>query len=111
MSRLREFLKKRAPRDGFSLVELMIIMVILGIIAAIGIPGFMKWLPDYHLKSAARDLRASFQLARITAIKTGNNCTIAFNQPVGSDTYDYVVFEDADNDLVLDNSEIPDIEN
>ena len=57
------------------------------------------------MKSAARDLRASFQLARVTAIKSGANGTITFNQAVGSDTYDYVVFEDTDNDLVLDTAE------
>ncbi len=101
--------KMKSMHDGFSLAELMTVIAILGIITAIAIPGFIKWLPDYYLKSAARDLRASFQLARTTAIKTGALCTITFNQPVDGDTYDYVVFQDADNDLSLDSSETTDI--
>ncbi len=89
--------------------ELMVAVGIFGIISVIAIPGFIQWLPNYYLKSAANDLRASFHLARITAIKTGANCTVTFNQPVDSITYDYVVFQDADNDMVLDNTETSNI--
>ena len=110
MQIMREFHKKETAHAGFSLTELMTVIAVLGIMVAIAVPGFIKWLPDCYLKSAARDLRASFQLARITAIKTGANCTITFNQTVDSDTCDgdpcdYVVFQDEDNDLVLDSSE------
>ena len=83
----------------------MTVIAIMGIAAAIAVPSFLRWLPDYYLKSAARDLRSAFQLARITAIKSGTNCTITFNQPVDGDTYDYVIFQDANNDLELNNSE------
>jgi type IV fimbrial biogenesis protein FimT len=102
---MRAFKKKINTHDGFSLAELMTVIAIIGIMTAFAVPGFIKWLPNYYLKSAARDLRGSFQLARTTAIKSGTNCTITFNQPVDGETYDYVVFRDADNNLVLDNSE------
>lgn len=103
--KIMNLLKISKQNDGFSLAELLTVFTVIGIVAAIAAPGFIKWLPDYYLKSAARDLRASFQLARITAIKSGTNCAITFNQSVGGDTYDYVVFQDTDNDLVLDNTE------
>lgn len=109
MSEKREFPKMKSRYDGFSLAELMTVIAIMGIVVAIAVPGFLKWLPDYYLKSAARDLRAGFQLARTTAIRSGANCTITFNQAVDGVTYDYVVFQDADNDLVLDSAEATDI--
>ncbi len=103
--KMSAFPKKISTHSGFSLAEVMTVIAIIGIVSAIAVPGFVGWLPDYYLKSAARDLRAGFQLAKITAIKSGRNCTITFNQPVDGDTYDYVIFQDADNDLELDNSE------
>lgn len=106
---MREFIESKKANQGFSLLELMVTIGILGIVAAIAVPGFIRWLPDYYLKSAARDLRSNFQVAKIAAIKSGTNCTITFNQPVDSETYGYVIFQDTDNDLELDNAETANI--
>ena len=102
-------MKRIKLQNGFSLIELMVTVGIFSIIAAIAVPGFIKWLPNYYLKSAANGLRASFNLARITAIKSGANCTVSFEQLVDGVTYDYVVFQDADNDMVLDDAETANI--
>jgi prepilin-type N-terminal cleavage/methylation domain-containing protein len=37
--------------DGFSLAELMAVIGIMGIIAAVTVPGFLQWLPNYYLKA------------------------------------------------------------
>jgi prepilin-type N-terminal cleavage/methylation domain-containing protein len=43
-------------KSGFTVVELLVVLAVLAIFFAIGVPNFMSWIPKYRLKSAARDL-------------------------------------------------------
>ena len=71
-------------KNGFTLIELLITFVILGIATSIAIPGFARWLPDSRLRSAARDLYSSMQLARLGAIKENGEWAVVFNAGGGS---------------------------
>jgi prepilin-type N-terminal cleavage/methylation domain-containing protein len=72
---------------GFSLIELLILIAILGVLAAIAIPGFSVLLPDYRLRTAARDLQSNMQLAKIGAIKANSNWAIVFDPGVTPGRY------------------------
>ena len=72
-------------KDGFTLIELIVVIAIMGIAAAIAIPGFSRWLPDSRLKSATRDVYSSMQLAKLGAIKANADWAIVFN--AGSNSY------------------------
>lgn len=101
------FLNNSQQRQaGLTLVELMIAIAIIGILSAIAIPNYLSWLPNYRLKSAARDLQGHFQTAKLEAIKRGANVSIQVNTgayvPAGR-VGSYVVFVDSNTNNAYDN--------
>ena len=89
-------------KNGFTILELIVIIAILAVLLLIAIPGFSRWLPNYRLRAATRDLFSNFQHAKLTAIKRHRTCAISFNQDIGGTIYDYVVYVDTGNNLELD---------
>ena len=66
-------------KKGFSLVELMVVIAIIGIIAAISSLNLVTGLPKYRLKRASRDITSRLRQARSTAIKTSSTIIIQFD--------------------------------
>jgi len=64
--------------SGFTLIELVIVIVVLVILAAVSVPIFLSWLPEYRLRSAADDLYAHLQHAKMQAIRNNNNWAVQF---------------------------------
>ena len=67
-------------KSGFTIIELIIVIAVLGILTAVGVPNFLSWLPKYRLKSATRDLYSNMQLAKLSAIKNNADWAIVFNK-------------------------------
>jgi prepilin-type N-terminal cleavage/methylation domain-containing protein len=65
--------------SGFTIIELIVTFVVLAVLAGIAIPTFSVWLPNYHLKSAAMDIYANFQQAKMMAIRTNRLHGVEFD--------------------------------
>jgi prepilin-type N-terminal cleavage/methylation domain-containing protein len=65
-------------QSGFTLMELMIIIAIIGVLIGIAVPNFLGWLPKYRLRSAADELFTNLNLAKMAAVRRGEECTVSF---------------------------------
>jgi prepilin-type N-terminal cleavage/methylation domain-containing protein len=81
-------------KDGFTIIELLITMIILGIVTSIAIPVFSTWLPDYRLRSAAREVYSNMQLTKMSAVRNNADWAIFFDTALNR----YLVCSDAGAD-------------
>lgn len=72
-------------KAGFTLTEIVIVIAVLGLLAAVGVPSYLRYLPKYRLRSAARDLYSNLHLAKMAAIKTNQKSRV--NYRVNPDQY------------------------
>jgi type II secretion system protein H len=56
---------------GFSLVEVMVVTVVIGITLAASVPSFSRFMESSNLNSASMQVAGHFRLARATAVAEG----------------------------------------
>ncbi|HVO11045.1 MAG TPA: GspH/FimT family pseudopilin [Vicinamibacteria bacterium] len=84
---------------GFSLVELLVVVAIVMLMAAVAFPMFRPMFADAHLVGAARTFCSKFRLARSIAVRRNVYTAIRF-EPRGSEIW-YSVYQDGNNNGVL----------
>lgn len=89
------------PQEGFTLVEVLVVVSVVGIVAAIVIPSVLGWRPNYKLNQAGNDLYSTFQTARMLAVKRNANVSVVFNNAVNPGFY----FIDVDGSGAVDQPE------
>jgi len=63
---------------GFTAIEIMIVVAIIGIFAALAIPSWRAYQTNLQLKAAARTVANAFSYARSRALSTGNRHVVVF---------------------------------
>ncbi len=92
----------RKRQSGFTLMEMMIVVAVLAIMAAIAIPNFMSLLPGMRLNGAARQVMGDLMAARMNAVKENNRFRVFFNSP---GTNQYQILDDDNNNNSADTGE------
>ncbi len=65
-----------SAQSGFSLIELLIVLVLLGIFAAIAMPNFQRLIASNRLESATDELISQLQFARSEAVVNNRLVTV-----------------------------------
>lgn len=73
---------ERAPRAaGFTAIELIVVVAIVGVIASLAAPSFARLLSAQRIRAASYDLMNDLTLARSEALKRSN--TVLLTAPAG----------------------------
>ena len=72
------------------MVELMVVIGVIALMAAIATPSLMAWLPNVRFRDASRGMLVDMQLAKMTAIQRNANVVATFQ----ADGSGYTIFVD-----------------
>ncbi|MGE5838603.1 MAG: GspH/FimT family pseudopilin, partial [Deltaproteobacteria bacterium] len=84
--------------------ELAVSIVIICILLGLAIPGFSRWIPNYRLRGAARDVYSNLQLAKMTAVKERARCGVLFD--VANGRYQVVSVSSGPNGIFGDGDDV-----
>jgi type IV fimbrial biogenesis protein FimT len=97
----------KRTENGFTLYELMITLLIVGVVLTIGMPNLTAYSQNSRITTTANDLHAAFQLARSEAARAKSNTTICASNNSMTAAADcegnwedgFIVFVDSNGDI------------
>lgn len=66
--------------SGFTIIELLIVIAVIGVAAAVSMPSIVGWRSRQQLYSATRDLQDAIRFAQVGAIRNSTNAFLTGNE-------------------------------
>jgi prepilin-type N-terminal cleavage/methylation domain-containing protein len=93
-------ISKPSSRQGFQLIELIIVLALLALMALIGAPPLLHITGDTRLHLAAQEMVSVLRLARSWAVRHDTNVAVKF-RTARDGTVTFTLYKDGDGDGVL----------
>jgi len=96
---------KHTDSKGFTLVEMMIVVAVMGILAGIAAPNFQTYMAQRRLNGAARQVMTDLMEARMKAVSLNQKVKVSFGS-----NHIYQIWNDTDGNGTVADDEGDDIE-
>ena len=90
---------------GFTLIEVIVVVAIGAIIAAVAVPNIRTFMERYQTKGAARDVMSALQQARSEAVRRARPVAVEFVHGTGGAGVVRIFVDDGANGLVFEAGE------
>ena len=100
--------------SGFTVIEILVVVAVLGVLAALAAPSFKPIIEKWRVRQAVENMKSTLYFARSEAIKRGGNITVLKNTLTtecsqASDSQEWscgwIVFVDTNDNGTLQNTE------
>lgn len=102
-------MKSQSKHRGFTLIEVLIVVAIIGVLIAISAPGMVSTISRYKIRGVARELVIDFKKAKIEAVKYNRDVLLEFTlETVGNPNAggSYQICVDNNNNGSCDGGEV-----
>ena len=72
--------RNRPRRSGFTLYEVIIVLIVLLLVSAVVVPSFSGFLPSFRVRKAGDELLAAFSKARADSVLTSRRFRVVFTK-------------------------------
>jgi type IV fimbrial biogenesis protein FimT len=90
----KTFIMKTLKKNGFTLLELLIVIAIMAIVSTIAVPRVTYYMAERRLNGAARMVMSDLMMARQKAVTQNNRFKVFFN----TNNHGYTILDDDNGD-------------